>query len=71
MLVIKSLLLHLYLYKYIKKTNNSQKSENRSDPREKGNNAYAGDGGRNRKKQNEQSDGKVIRKGVSHFDMSV
>lgn len=41
-----------------------------SDAREKGNGTYAGDGGRNRKKQC-MADGKVIKKGQSHFDMSV
>lgn len=58
-------------FNQIQQQDDSQKSENRPDPRKKGNNAYAGDGGRNRKKQNGQCDGKVIRKGVSHFDMSV
>ncbi|MCI5959498.1 MAG: hypothetical protein PUD03_00200 [Lachnospiraceae bacterium] len=55
----------------IQQQDNSQKSENRTDPRQKGNNTYAGDGGRNRKKHDRQSDGKVIQKGISHFDMSV
>ena len=55
----------------IQKGDDSNKSENRADAREKGSNTYAGDGGGQRKKQQPQSDGKVILKGTSHFDMSV
>lgn len=46
------------------------KKENRPDAKEKGNGNYAGDGGKNRKKQ-VMKDGIVIKKGTSHFDMSV
>ena len=63
--------LYALQYNQIQQQDNSQKSENRTDPRQKGNNTYAGDGGRNRKKHDRQSDGKVIQKGISHFDMSV
>lgn len=52
-------------------SDDSSKSENRADAREKGNNSYAGDGGSNRKKQEMPRDGKVVLKGKSHFDMSV
>lgn len=45
-------------------------NENRADAREKGNGTYAGDGGRNRKKQVPQQ-GRVIKKGQSHFDMTI
>lgn len=47
------------------------KGENHADAREKGKGQYAGDGGAGRKKQEIPKEGKVVRKGVSHFDMSV
>ena len=54
----------------------SQKSETqqqRKDAREKGSNEYAGDGGRRRRKQENQPEGKVVKKGPSgsHFECSV
>lgn len=50
---------------------NADKTENHTDAKEKGNGQYAGDGGSKRKKQKEPQEGKVVLKGVSHFDMSV
>ena len=47
------------------------RNENHADAREKGQNSYAGDGGANRKKKDNAQEGKVILKGMSHFDMSV
>ena len=47
------------------------KNENKSDAKEKGKNSYAGDGGANRKKKDNAQEGKVVLKGMSHFDMSV
>lgn len=41
----------------------------RFDAKEKGNNSYAGDGGRNRKK--EEKDGRVVLKGQNNFDMKI
>lgn len=49
----------------------TSKSENHADAREKGKGQYAGDGGAKRKKQEIPKEGKVVMKGVSHFDMSV
>ncbi len=49
----------------------TSKGENHADAREKGKGQYAGDGGAGRKKQEIPKEGKVVRKGVSHFDMSV
>lgn len=49
----------------------TSKSENHADAKEKGNGQYAGDGGAKRKKQEIPKEGKVVMKGVSHFDMSV
>ena len=47
--------------------NNRQKG---FDSRDKGSNEYSGDGGRNRKKKEENPDGKVIPK-YSGFDMKI
>jgi len=59
--------------KQAQRINKKDKTENRQkkfDAREKGNNEYHGDGGRNRKKQDKEPDGKVLLKGVSTFDIS-
>lgn len=53
----------------VQQSSQSAKGENQADAKEKGKGFYAGDGGKNRKKN--QGDGKVIKKGQSHFDMSV
>ncbi|MGN0131786.1 MAG: hypothetical protein ACI4AA_05045 [Lachnospiraceae bacterium] len=50
---------------------NADKSENQADAKEKGKGQYAGDGGAKRKEQKIPQEGKVVLKGVSHFDMSV
>lgn len=53
------------------RVNEKEKAENRQnkfDAKEKGSNEYHGDGGRNRKKQKKEPDGKVLLKGVSTFD---
>ena len=49
------------------KTKNHQK---KFDAKEKGGSEYHGDGGRNRKKQSREPDGKVLLKGVSTFEIS-
>lgn len=49
----------------------TSRNENNADAREKGKNSYAGDGGANRKKKDNAQEGKVVLKGMSHFDMSV
>lgn len=41
------------------------------DAKEKGNGHYAGDGGRNRKKEEKEKDGKVILKGRGSFDIKI
>lgn len=43
--------------------------EGRFDAREKGNNEYAGDGGKNRKKG--KGDGRVVAKSTGGFDMKI
>ena len=40
------------------------------DAKDKGSNEYRGDGGKNRKNLKKESDGKVLLKGVSTFDVS-
>ncbi len=57
--------------KQTQRVNQKDKAENRQkkfDAKEKGSNEYHGDGGRNRKKASQNSDGKVLLKGVSTFD---
>ena len=53
-------------------TQNEQmrKEERKFDAREKGDNEYSGDGGKRRTKQ-ENTNGKVIVKGQSSFDMKI
>ncbi len=55
--------------------NDMEQSENHQkkfDAKEEGSNEYAGDGGRNRKENKKQEDGKVILKGASQgFDLKI
>ncbi len=54
------------------RVNQRDKAENRQkkfDAKEKGSNEYHGDGGRSRKQQKQENDGKVLLKGVSTFDV--
>lgn len=61
----------------VTRVNQKERSENQNkkfDAKEKGSNEYAGDGGRNRKKEEkapEEPDGKVILKGVGNFNLSL
>lgn len=57
--------------KQVYRVNERDKAENRQkrhDAKEKGSNEYYGDGGRNRKQEKKESDGKVLLKGVNTFD---
>ncbi len=59
--------------KQAQRVNEGDKAENRQkkfDSKEKGSNEYRGDGGRNRKKEKKEPDGKVLLKGVSTFEIS-
>lgn len=47
------------------------KKERKFDAREKGDNEYTGDGGKNKKAANKNADGKVIVKGHASFDMKI
>lgn len=58
----------------LNQVNQSEETENRQkkfDAKEKGDNSYEGDGGKNRKKENENRNGKVIPKKMSSFDMKI
>lgn len=60
---------HLHQVHEGEKTENQQKG---FDAREKGNGQYEGDGGQKRKQQKgQQSDGKVVIKGQSSFDIKI
>lgn len=59
--------------KQAQRVNEGDKAENRQKKfysKEKGSNEYRGDGGRNRKKEKKEPDGKVLLKGVSTFEIS-
>lgn len=54
--------------------NRGDQTENRQkrfDAKEKGSNAYSGDGGQKRKRQDAETEGKVLVKGQSSFDMKI
>ena len=53
----------------VHQSDDTQWHENRPDAKEKGNNKYSGDGGRNRKKQNAQE--RVVAKKTGGFDMKI
>ena len=51
---------------------NADTYQRKQDAKEKGKNEYQGDGGRNRRRNNsDEADGRVIRKSVQTFDLSV
>lgn len=60
--------------KQVKRVNEKEQAQNRQkkfDAKEKGSNEYHGDGGKGRKRGNQEkqeADGKVLLKGVSTFD---
>lgn len=54
--------------------NRGDQTENRQkrfDAKEKGSNEYSGDGGQKRKRQDAETEGKVLVKGQSSFDMKI
>lgn len=58
----------------LRQVNQSDQAENRQkrfDAKEKGNGTYSGDGGRKRKKEEKEEDGKVVLKGRGGFDMKI
>lgn len=55
----------------VHKGDDAEREETKYDAREKGNGQYSGDGGRHRKKKEETTEGKVIIKGKSSFDVKI
>lgn len=43
----------------------------RFDAKDKGNGSYSGDGGKGRKKEEKERDGRVVLKGSSNFDVKI
>lgn len=54
----------------VHRSDDSEMEQKKYDAKEKGDNEYAGDGGRRRKKE-ERKDGKVIVRGRSSFDVKI
>lgn len=58
----------------VRQVHQGDKAENegkRFDAKEKGNGTYYGDGGKHRKKEEKEKDGKVVLKGHGSFDMKI
>lgn len=55
----------------VRRGDESEFLNKRFDAKEKGNGSYEGDGGRNRKKKEEQDDGRVICKRQGGFDIKI
>ena len=56
----------------VRNSDNADKKKDQTDAKEKGNGQYVGDGGKNRKKNDAISEkDRVLRKGNSHFDISI
>ena len=56
----------------VRQADNADKNEKKFDAKDKGDNQYYGDGGKNRKKSNGQKDaGRVVLKNGGSFDMKV
>jgi hypothetical protein len=58
----------------LRQVNQGDRAENegkRFDAKEKGSGSYEGDGGRGRKKEEKEQDGKVLIKGRSSFDIKI
>ncbi len=59
--------------KQTRRVNERDRAENRQkkfDAKEQGSNEYHGDGGQHRKREKKETDGKVLLKGVSTFEIS-
>lgn len=58
----------------LRQVNQGEKVENegkRFDAREKGNGSYSGDGGKKRRQEEKESDGKVVLKSQNSFDIKI
>lgn len=57
--------------KTVHEADNAENMKKRYDAKDKGDNEYEGDGGKNRKQKKKPADGKVFVKKTSGFDMKV
>lgn len=57
--------------KTVHEADNAENMKKRYDAKDKGDNEYEGDGGKNRKQKKNPADGKVFVKKTSGFDMKV
>lgn len=57
--------------KTVHEADNAENMKKRYDAKDKGDNEYEGDGGKNRKQKKKPDDGKVFVKKTSGFDMKV
>lgn len=55
----------------VNKSDETKQQDKRFDAKDKSDNQYAGDGGKKRKRKEENPDGKVIIKGQARFDMKI
>ena len=55
----------------VRRQDEVEKHEKKYDAKEKGNGNYAGDGGKRRKKENGENEGKVFLKGQGGFDIKI
>ncbi len=55
----------------VHQSDDSDKADTRHDAKEKGKNEYRGNGGKDRKHQEQKRDGKVSVKGYSGFDVKI
>ncbi len=55
----------------VQQSERTEKEAKKFDAKEKGNGSYAGDGGKNRKQEEKEKDGKVILKGQKGFDIKI
>lgn len=55
----------------VRQSDDSAKADTRHDAREKGKNEYTGDGGKKKKRNGTQDDGKVVVKSPGGFDIKI
>jgi len=55
----------------VHQSDNADKQSKKFDAKEKGNGSYSGDGGKNRKKQEDVPQGRVIPKNMGGFDFKI
>ncbi|MBS7302741.1 MAG: hypothetical protein KIG50_01215 [Lachnospiraceae bacterium] len=55
----------------VHKSDNTENGQKKFDAKDKGDNEYSGDGGKQRHQNGKQTDGRVILKSSNNFDMKV